>query len=62
MIKNNSGIDYTIINAGYSWGVLAIDTAADFLNGKKPKSKMVENTTYEVTKENVNRLTPAQLR
>jgi ABC-type sugar transport system substrate-binding protein len=62
MIKNNSGIDYTINNAGYSWGVLAIDTAADFLNGKKPKSKMVENTTYEVTKENVNRLTPAQLR
>jgi ribose transport system substrate-binding protein len=62
MIKNNAGIDYTIINGGYSWGVLAVDTAADFLAGKKPKSKMVENKTFEVTKDNVNRLTPDQLR
>ena len=62
MIKNNGGIDYTIINGGYTWGVLAVDTAADFLAGKKPKSHLIENPTYEVTKENVNKLTAAQLR
>ena len=62
MIKNNAGVDYTIINGGYTWGVLAIDTAADFLAGKKPKSHMIENPTYEVTKANANKLTAAQLR
>jgi ribose transport system substrate-binding protein len=61
MIRNNGGIDYTISNRGYTWGVLAIDTAADWLAGKKPKSHMVENPTVEVTKANVNKLSPDQL-
>jgi ribose transport system substrate-binding protein len=60
MIRTNGGIDYTIDNAGYTWGVLAVDTAADFLAGKKPKSHTIENPTFEVTKETVNKL-PAQL-
>ncbi len=63
MIKTNAGIDYTIANGAYSWGALAIDTAADFLAGKKPKEKSVfKPTLYEVTHENVNSLTDAQLK
>ncbi len=62
MIKNNAGIDYTIANGGFSWGALAVDTAADFLAGKKLKQKMVFKTLYEVTHENVNSLTDAQLK
>jgi ribose transport system substrate-binding protein len=57
MIKNNAGIDYTISNRGYTWGVLAVDTAADFLAGKKPKTHEVENPTVEITHANVNKLT-----
>jgi ribose transport system substrate-binding protein len=60
MIKNNGGIDYTIDNAAYNWGVLAVDTAADLLAGKKPKAHMIENTTFEVTKDTVNKL-PSQI-
>jgi ABC-type sugar transport system substrate-binding protein len=62
MIKNNGGIDYTISNRGYTWGVLAVDTAADWLAGKKPKSHTVENPTVEITKANVNKLTPDQIK
>ena len=61
-IRNGGGIDYTISNRGYTWGVLAIDTTADFLAGKKPKTHTVENPTVEVTKANVNKLTPEQLK
>jgi len=62
MIKNNGGIDYTISNRGYTWGVLAIDTAADWLAGKKPKAHAVENPTLEITRANVNRLTAAEIK
>jgi ABC-type sugar transport system substrate-binding protein len=62
MIKNGGGIDYTISNRGYTWGVLAIDTAADWLAGKKPKTHEVENPTVEVTRQNASKLTAAQLR
>ena len=62
MIRNKGGIDYTIANRGFSWGALAVDTAADFLAGKKPKAHRVENPTLEVTRDNVGKLTPAQLR
>jgi ABC-type sugar transport system substrate-binding protein len=61
MIKNNAGIDYTISNRGYTWGVLAIDTAADFLAGKKPKAHAVENPTIEITHANVNKLSAAEI-
>lgn len=56
MIKNNEGIDYTIANRGYTWGVLAIDTAANWLAGKKPKTHGVENPTLEVTHANAAKL------
>jgi ribose transport system substrate-binding protein len=62
MIKNNGGIDYTIANRGYTWGALAIDVAADWLAGKKPKGHEIENPTVEVTKANVNKLGPNDLR
>jgi ribose transport system substrate-binding protein len=62
MIKNNGGIDYTISNRGYTWGVLAVDTAADWLAGKKPKAHAVENPTLEITRANVNRLTAAEIK
>jgi ribose transport system substrate-binding protein len=61
LIKNNGGIDYTISNRGYTWGVLAIDTAADFLAGKKPKAHQVTNPTVEVTHANVNTLSADEL-
>jgi ABC-type sugar transport system substrate-binding protein len=61
MIKNNAGIDYTIANRGYSWGVLAVDVAADFLAGKKPKAHTIENKTLEVTHRNASKLTPADI-
>jgi ribose transport system substrate-binding protein len=56
MIKSGGGIDYTIDNEGYNWGVLAVDTAANFLAGKKPASHTIENPTFEVTKSTVNKL------
>jgi ribose transport system substrate-binding protein len=59
MIKSNAGIDYTIDNEGYNWGVLAVDTAVDFLAGKKPKSKTIDSPYFEITKDTVNKL-PAQ--
>lgn len=62
MIRNKAGIDYTIANRGFTWGALAVDTAADFLAGKKPKAHRVENPTLEVTHQNVDKLTAAQLR
>jgi ABC-type sugar transport system substrate-binding protein len=62
MIKNGGGIDYTISNRGYTWGVLAVDTAADWLAGKKPKGHTVENPTVEVTRQNAAKLTAAELR
>ena len=61
-IKNNAGIDYTISNRGYAWGVLAVDTAADWLAGKKPKAHEVENPTIEITHANVNKLTADQVK
>jgi len=61
MIKNNAGIDYTIANKGYTWGVLAVDTAANWLDGKKPKAHEVENPTLEVTHQNAAKLTPADI-
>ncbi len=61
MIREGAGIDYTIDNEAYAWGVLAVDVAADFLAGKKPKSHTIENPTFEVTKETVNKI-PAQAR
>lgn len=61
MIKNNAGIDYTIANKGYSWGVLAVDVAADFVAGKKPKAHTIENKTLEVTHRNAPKLTPADI-
>jgi ribose transport system substrate-binding protein len=61
MIKNNAGIDYTISNRGYTWGVLAIDTAVDFMAGKKPKTHEVENPTLEITHANVNKLSAAEI-
>lgn len=61
-IKHNGGIDYTIANRGYSWGVLAVDVAADYLAGKKPKSHTIENKTLEVTHENAGRLTAADVK
>ena len=62
MIKNNAGIDYTISNRGYTWGALAVDVAADWLSGKKPKAHAVENPTVEITKANVNKLTAAEIK
>jgi len=61
MIKNNGGIDYTISNRGYTWGVLAIDTAVDWLAGKKPKSHTIENPTVEVTHANAGKLSAAEI-
>ena len=61
MIRDKAGIDYTIDNEAYVWGVLAVDVAADFLAGKKPKNHTIENPTFEVTKDTVNKL-PAQTR
>jgi ABC-type sugar transport system substrate-binding protein len=61
MIKNNGGIDYTISNRGYTWGVLAVDTAADWLAGKKPKAHTVENPTVEVTHANAAKLSAAEI-
>lgn len=62
MIKNNSGIDYTISNRGYTWGVLAVDTAANWLAGKKPKTHAVENPTIEITHANVGKLSADQIK
>jgi ribose transport system substrate-binding protein len=56
LIKTNGGIDYTIDNQGYAWGVLAVDVAADYLAGKKPKSKSIDSPYFEVTKETVNKM------
>jgi ribose transport system substrate-binding protein len=62
LIKNNAGIDYTISNRGYTWGALAVDTAADWLAGKKPKGHAVENPTVEITKANVGKLSAAEIK
>lgn len=62
MIKNNGGIDYTISNRGYTWGALAVDVAADWLAGKKPKTHRIENPTVEITKQNAAKLTAAEVR
>jgi ribose transport system substrate-binding protein len=62
MIKNGGGIDYTIANRGYTWGVLAVDVAADWLAGKKPKSHTVENQYLEITRQNAAKLTPDEIR
>jgi ribose transport system substrate-binding protein len=56
MIKSNGGIDYTISNEGYNWGVLAVDTAVDFLGGKKPKAHAIDSPYFEVTKDTVGKL------
>jgi ribose transport system substrate-binding protein len=56
MIKSGGGIDYTIDNEGYNWGVLAVDVAADYLAGKKPKSHAIDSPYFEVTKDTVNKL------
>jgi ribose transport system substrate-binding protein len=56
MIKSNGGIDYTIDNEGYNWGVLAVDVAADELAGKKPKSHAIDSPYFEISKETVNKL------
>lgn len=62
MIKDHAGIDYTFATRGYTLGALAIDTAVDLLNGKKPKTHMIEPATTEVTHQNVNSLTADDLR
>ena len=62
MIKNNGGIDYTISNRGYTWGVLAVDTAANWLAGKKPATHTVENPTLEVTHANAGKLSANDIR
>jgi len=56
MIKNNGGIDYTIDNEGYNWGVLAVDVAADYLAGKKPKTHAIDSPYFEVTKDTGGKL------
>jgi ribose transport system substrate-binding protein len=56
MIKNGGGIDYTIDNEGYNWGVLAVDVAADYLAGKKPKTHAIDSPYFEITKDTVNKL------
>jgi ribose transport system substrate-binding protein len=56
MIKSGGGIDYTIDNEGYNWGVLAVDVAADFLAGKKPKTHAIDSPYFEITKDTVNKL------
>jgi ABC-type sugar transport system substrate-binding protein len=61
-IKSNAGIDYTIANRGSTWGALAIDVAADWMAGKKPKNHTVENPTLEVTHQNAGKLTPADIK
>jgi ABC-type sugar transport system substrate-binding protein len=62
MIKTHGGIDYTLGLRGYTFGKIAIDTAADFLAGKKPKTHVIEPPTVEVTHDNVNSLTADDLR
>jgi ribose transport system substrate-binding protein len=56
MIKSGGGIDYTIDNEGYNWGVLAVDVAADYLAGKKPKTHAIDSPYFEITKDTVNKL------
>jgi ABC-type sugar transport system substrate-binding protein len=56
MIKSGGGIDYTIDNEGYNWGVLAVDVAADYLAGKKPKAHAIDSPYFEVTKDTVSKL------
>jgi ribose transport system substrate-binding protein len=62
MIKTHAGIDYTLGLRGYTFGAIAVDTAADFLAGKKPKTHVIEPPMVQVGHANANTLTPDELR
>lgn len=60
-MREQKGPDFTISLKGDTWGRQVIQTAVDYLNGKKPAQHLVESAYQEVTAQNVNTLTAAQL-
>lgn len=52
----------TLSQAPFGWGEIAIQTAVDWLNGKKPASHLVETPFFIVSPENVDTLTKEELR
>lgn len=60
-MRAGDGPSYTISLKPSSWGKLAVATAADWLEGKKPAGHIVESPYQEVTSETLPHLSADQL-
>jgi ABC-type sugar transport system substrate-binding protein len=54
--------DLTLSEKPYTWGQIAVQTAVDWLNGKKPSGHRVNVPDIFIDQENVNTLTADQIR
>lgn len=54
--------DLTLSEKPYTWGQIAVQTAVDWLNGKKPSGHRVNVPDIFIDQQNVNSLTPEQIR
>lgn len=54
--------DLTLSEKPYTWGQIAIQTAVDWLNGKKPSGHRVNVPDIFIDQQNVNTLTTEQIR
>ena len=54
--------DLTLSERPYTWGQIAVQTAVDWLNGKKPSGHRVNVPDQFIDQENVNTLGPEQIR
>ncbi|MGH8963006.1 MAG: sugar ABC transporter substrate-binding protein [Jatrophihabitantaceae bacterium] len=54
--------DLTLSQRGYTWGQIAMQTAVDYLNGKKPAQHRVNTPDVFIDQQNVKTLTAAQVR
>jgi ribose transport system substrate-binding protein len=61
-IKNGGYIQYTIANRPFTWGQIAVDVAADWLAGKKPKQHIVRTPILAIDRANASKLTVADYR
>ncbi len=54
--------DLTLSERGYTWGQIAMQTAVDYANGKKPAQHRINVPDVFIDQQNVNTLTPEQIR
>jgi len=54
--------DLTLSQKPYTWGQIAVETAVDWLNGKKPDGHRVNTPDVFIDQENVNTLTEEEIR